>query len=57
MFTRAVILSNDLNGNNRYDDDPVPPSANSIRVTSLVQWTDFSGDHMSRLTTILRKIQ
>lgn len=58
MFTRAVILSNDLNSDNKYDNnDPLPPLAKSIRVTSLVQWTDFSGEHQSKLTTILRKIQ
>ncbi|TSC87428.1 MAG: Uncharacterized protein G01um10147_605 [Microgenomates group bacterium Gr01-1014_7] len=27
------------------------------RVTSVVKWTDFSGTHESRLTTILRRIQ
>ena len=26
------------------------------KVTSVVRWNDFSGDHESRLTTILRKI-
>lgn len=41
VFHRAIILSDD--------------SSYQIQktVTSLVQWTDFSGTHQSRLTTIL----
>ena len=35
----------------RIEDD----SANSKKVTSIVQWKDFSGTHESRLTTILGK--
>ena len=44
-FKRAIILSD---------------NANIFRtqktVTAIVQWSDFSGSHESRLTTILRKV-
>lgn len=42
-FKRAVIISDD--------------STTSKKVTVIVTWTDFSGTHESRLTTILSKIQ
>lgn len=44
LFRRAVILSDD--------------SSFGVQktVTVIVKWTDFSGAHESRLTTILRKI-
>ncbi len=44
MFKRAVILSDDNS------------SACAKKVTSIVQWKDFSGDHSSTLTTILRNV-
>ena len=44
-FHRAIILS----------DDAVT-FASLKTVTAVVRWTDFSGPHESRLTTILRKI-
>lgn len=43
-FHRAVILSDDAS------------FASQKTVTVVVSWTDFSGPHQSRLTTILRKI-
>lgn len=48
-FRQAVILSDQLEGE---------PPAYTIEkiVTAQVLWTDFSGEHESRLTTILRKI-
>lgn len=39
VFRRAIILSDDPNGK---------------KVTAIVKWSDFSGEHESRLTTILR---
>lgn len=44
-FQRAIILS----------DDPATYQ-NQKTVTSIVRWTDFSGPHESKLTTILRRI-
>lgn len=46
-FKRVVILS-DESTNNLYQVQK--------KVTVIVRWTDFSGPHESRLTTILRKI-
>lgn len=51
-FKRLIILSDDLNENGIVDDDP----QNAKKITSVVQWTDFSGTHESRLTTILRRL-
>lgn len=45
QFFRAVILS----------DDPSTYTAQKT-ITVIVRWSDFSGDHESRLTTILRKL-
>lgn len=49
-FRQAVILS---------DTSVGTPPAYTVKkiVTSLVLWTDFAGDHESRLITILRKIK
>ncbi len=44
QFKRAVILADDGN------------LANSKKVTVVVTWTDFAGDHESRLSTILRNL-
>lgn len=44
-FRIAIALSNDMGD-----------YQNAKRVTSIVKWTDFSGDHESRLTTILRRL-
>lgn len=46
-FKRVVILSDEA-ANNLYQVQK--------NVTVIVRWHDFSGDHDSRLTTILRKI-
>lgn len=48
QFKRAVSL---------YDDTDAPDVTyqNQKTVTVIVTWTDFSGSHESRLTTILRK--
>lgn len=43
LFRRAIILSDDSN------------FAVEKIVTAIVKWSDFSGTHESRLTTILRK--
>lgn len=43
-FTRVITLSDDSS------------YAVQKTVTAIVKWSDFSGDHESRLTTILRKI-
>lgn len=53
VFKRAITLSDDLNENGDYTDDDYQ---NAKRATALVRWTDFSGSHESRLTTILRRI-
>lgn len=45
VFKRVIILSDDAA---TYDSQKT--------VTVVVKWTDFSGSHESRLTTILRKI-
>jgi len=45
QFKRAIILNDDSSWRVQKT------------VTAIVRWVDFSGDHMSRLTTILRKIQ
>lgn len=44
IFHRAIILS-----------DETLTFTSQKTVTSVVTWSDFSGDHESRLTTILRK--
>ncbi len=44
-FKRAIILS----------DDPVSYQDRK-NVVVIVRWTDFSGDHQSQLTTILRRL-
>lgn len=53
LFKRAITLSDDLNENGNYIDDDYQ---NAKRATAIVKWTDFSGFHESRLTTILRRI-
>lgn len=53
LFRRAITLSDDLNENGNYTDDDYQ---NAKRATALVKWTDFSGSHESRLTTILRRL-
>lgn len=53
LFRRTVTLSDDLNENGDYTDDDYQ---NAKRATAIVKWTDFSGPHESRLTTILRRI-
>ncbi len=45
IFKRAITLSDDAT-----------TYATQKTVTAIVTWTDFSGSHESRLTTILRKI-
>ena len=50
IFERVITLSDDLDGNKIFDD--IYSSAK--KVTAIVRWTDFSGKHESRLTTILR---
>lgn len=47
IFRRAVTLS-DESANNLYKVQK--------KVTVIVRWTDFSGDHQSQLTTILRNL-
>lgn len=44
LFRRAIILSDDSN------------FAVEKIVTAIVRWSDFSGSHESKLTTILRKL-
>lgn len=44
LFSRVVILSDDAS------------SESQKKVTVVVKWKDISGDHESRLTTVLRKI-
>lgn len=44
QFKRAVVLEDDGN------------SGNSKKITVVVSWTDFAGDHQSRLSTVLRKL-
>lgn len=44
IFRRVIILS----------DDSTSPTQKIV--TSIVTWTDFSGEHESRLTTILRRL-
>lgn len=44
QFKRAIILTDDAS------------YATEKKVTSIVKWTDFAGEHESRLTTILRKL-
>lgn len=53
-FKRAVIISEDLNGDKDFTNDPDDNRAK--KVTVIVKWTDFSGEHESRLTTLLRKL-
>lgn len=49
IFHRVIILSDENTGTpRRYTVEKI--------VTALVQWTDFSGPHESKLTTILRKL-
>lgn len=45
MFRRAIILSDDSSS-----------YLTQKTVTSIVIWTDFAGEHESRLTTILRRL-
>lgn len=44
LFKRAIIISDDVT------------YLTQKTITAVVSWTDFSGPHESRLTTILRKI-
>ena len=37
-------------------EDEVAANSGQKRVTSYVKWTDFAGEHESRLTTILRQL-
>ena len=53
LFKRAITLSDDLNENKNFSDDDYQ---NAKRATAMVKWTDFSGAHESKLTTILRRI-
>lgn len=53
VFRRVVTLSDDLNEYGNFSDDDYQ---NAKRATALVKWTDFSGSHESRLTTILRRL-
>lgn len=53
-FKRAVILSDDLNGDKDFTNDQDDNRAK--KVTVIVKWIDFSGEHESRLTTLLRKL-
>lgn len=45
QFIRVVVLS----------DDPSSYTSEK-KITAIVSWTDFSGSHESRLTTVLRKL-
>lgn len=45
LFYRMIILSDDSTTYNQQKT-----------VTSIVKWTDFAGEHTSKLTTILRKL-
>lgn len=45
QFTRVIILSDDADS-----------YTSQKKVTVIVRWTDFAGDHESKLTTILRKL-
>lgn len=53
-FKRAVIISEDLDGDKNFTNDQDDNRAK--KVTVIVKWTDFSGEHESRLTTFLRKL-
>lgn len=53
VFKRAITLSDDLNDDKIFNNDNWQ---NAKKATSIVTWTDFSGSHESRLTTILRKL-
>lgn len=57
-FQRVVILSDDLNANGQIDKTgaPIENYQTAKRVTVIVRWTDFSGFHESKLSTILRKL-
>lgn len=52
-FKRAVYLSDDLNDNGIFTDDDY---LNQKEVTVIVTWTDSTGSHESKLTTVLRKL-
>ncbi len=53
VFKRAVLLSDDLNHDNIFTNDDYQ---NQKEVTVIVTWTDTTGPHESRLTTVLRKL-
>lgn len=53
LFRRVILLSDDLNHDKNFTNDDY---TNQKEVTALVRWTDFSGSHESRLTTILRRL-
>lgn len=52
VFQRAILLSDDLDHNKKFDDDDY---TNQKEVTAIVSWTDFSGSHESKIITILGK--
>lgn len=52
-FRRYILLSDDLNHDKNFTTDDW---LTQKEVTVVVTWTDFSGSHESRLTTILRRI-
>lgn len=51
-FKRVITMSDDLDHNSVFDDD----YKHQKEVTVVVTWSDFAGDHESRLTTLLRKL-
>lgn len=53
VFKRFILISDDLNHDKNFGNDDWQ---NQKEVTAVVTWTDFSGNHKSRLTTILRRL-
>lgn len=49
VFKRAVIISDDLNDDKNFGNDDY---ISAKKVTAVVVWTDVSGQHESRLTSI-----
>lgn len=49
-FKRAITISDDLNDNKIFSDDDYKCAK---KLSSIVYWHDFAGDHFSTLTTIL----
>jgi len=50
VFKRVIILSDDINDNKIFTDDSYQSAK---KVTAVVKWSDFAGDHQSVQTTIL----